>query len=118
CVHLLAQQALVPHSAPLAFGNLSAQRDYTDVRDACEALALAARQGRPGCLYHVGTGRALSGREIVRGLLAVAEPHTGPLTFEEREEEPPAVPVQCVDPTLAAKELDWRPRIALEQSLE
>ena len=116
CVRLLAQNALVPDSVPFTFGSLSAVRDYTDVRDVCEALALAVRRGRPGRLYHIGTGNALSGTAVVRGLMAAAGSHMLPLNLIECDDCPPVIPIQSADSTLARKDLGWQPRLEPCQS--
>lgn len=42
----------------LVVGNLDTRRDFIDVRDAARALIALARDGRPGRVYHVGTGRS------------------------------------------------------------
>ncbi len=117
CAYLLASKAVRLNSEPLQFGSLAALRDYTDVRDICEALALAAHHGEAGRLYHVGSGQALSGLEIVRQLLAIAAPHTGPLIFYEDKGVPPMIPIQRADSAVAHQELGWRPKIDLNQSL-
>ncbi|WP_435005419.1 NAD-dependent epimerase/dehydratase family protein [Tundrisphaera lichenicola] len=61
----------------LTVGDLGARRDFVDVRDVAGALMALADRGRPGQVYHVGTGRsqrvgdgldrliALSGREVL-----------------------------------------------------
>jgi GDP-4-dehydro-6-deoxy-D-mannose reductase len=45
-------------SEVLTVGNLEARRDFVDVRDVADALIALARTGRPGGVYHVGTGRS------------------------------------------------------------
>lgn len=44
----------------LRVGNLTAERDFTDVRDVAQAYALAARSGQVPCAYNVGSGRCVS----------------------------------------------------------
>lgn len=103
---------------PLTFRALGTQRDYVDVRDACEALVLALERGRPGALYHVGGGTAIRGRTIVEHLLAAARSEKGALRYEESAEGGTTVPLQVADARLAMHELGWQPRIPLEQSLD
>ena len=47
----------------IGVGNLSAQRDFTDVRDIARAYVLALHHGEPGAVYNVcsGTGAARAG---------------------------------------------------------
>ena len=40
----------------ISVGNLSAKRDFTDVRDVVRAYRLLMENGRPGELYNVGSG--------------------------------------------------------------
>lgn len=54
-------------------GNLKARRDYTDVRDIARAYRLLAEKGQLGEIYNVCSGKALSGQEILDGLLAHAK---------------------------------------------
>ena len=116
CVRLLAQHARGSRTGPIEFGNLSTQRDYTDVRDACEAMALAMRFGSPGRLYHVGTGQSLSGTEIVQGLINAGSRQLPAVAFSEADGDPPYLPIQRADSTLARQELGWQPRISLQQA--
>ena len=41
-------------------GNLSARRDFTDVRDVVRGYRLAVERGEPGHVYNLGSGRAVS----------------------------------------------------------
>jgi GDP-4-dehydro-6-deoxy-D-mannose reductase len=117
CAALIRQ---APRGArePLRFRSLDMQRDYLDVRDACEALVLALERGRPGALYHVGSGLAIRGRTIVEHLLAAARSEKGALRYEESADGALTVPLQIADARLAMRELGWQPRIPLEQSLD
>jgi GDP-4-dehydro-6-deoxy-D-mannose reductase len=45
---------------PLLVGDLDARRDFVDVRDAARAMVAVALRGRPGLIYHVGTGNSRS----------------------------------------------------------
>lgn len=58
--------------AVLETGNLSPRRDLTDVRDTVRAYRLLAEHGRAGEAYNVGSGQALSMREVLDRLLALA----------------------------------------------
>jgi GDP-4-dehydro-6-deoxy-D-mannose reductase len=53
-------------------GNLDAQRDYTDVRDIVRAYRLLLEKGKSGEIYNICSGKALSGHEILEGLLKAA----------------------------------------------
>lgn len=51
-------------------GNLDAKRDYTDVRDIARAYRMLLEKGLPGETYNICSGKALSGHDIVAGILA------------------------------------------------
>jgi GDP-4-dehydro-6-deoxy-D-mannose reductase len=47
-----------PGPVELTVGDLDTRRDFIDVRDVARALIALARDGQPGLVYHVGTGRS------------------------------------------------------------
>jgi GDP-4-dehydro-6-deoxy-D-mannose reductase len=110
CVAMLAERV----AAPLPFRDLGTGRDYLDVRDAARALAAALVRGAAGALYHVGSGRARSGREVVEALIAASGLAVG---YQETMPSPRTVPVQIADASRAARELGWTPQIPFEQSI-
>ncbi|MEU1016230.1 NAD(P)-dependent oxidoreductase [Streptomyces sp. NPDC005898] len=106
-----------PHG-PVRVGVLSAHRDFVDVRDVAQAVALAlALPGRLPRLLNIGSGRAVPVRDLARALATLAG-FTGDI-----EEAPgaagrsAAVPWQCSDVTAAEWELGWQPRFTLRESL-
>jgi GDP-4-dehydro-6-deoxy-D-mannose reductase len=54
-------------------GNLSAMRDFTDVRDIVRAYSLLIQKGRAGEVYNVGSGKALTMREVLDIVLSLAK---------------------------------------------
>ncbi len=97
-------------------GNLTARRDFTDVRDVVRAYRLLIEAGEPGGVYNVCSGRDVPIDEIAGRLLALAgasltlEPDPGLL-------RPVEVPVLRGDPTRLQHATDWQPEIALEHTL-
>ena len=61
-------------SDPLAIatGDLSARRDFVDVRDVAEAFVALAERGCPGEVYHIGTGESRSVGEGLEGLIRLS----------------------------------------------
>ncbi len=98
-------------------GNLSARRDFTDVRDVVRAYRLLIESGDPGGRYNVCSGRDVSIREIADGLLGLAGTT---LAFETDPSlvRPVEVPVLRGDPARLAAVTGWKPEIPLEQTLE
>ncbi len=54
----------------IRIGNLSAKRDFTDVRDVVRAYVLLAEKGIAGRVYNVGSGKAVEIRGILDLILA------------------------------------------------
>ena len=57
----------------LRVGNLSAERDFTDVRDMVRAYYLAITQGEPGAVYNIGSGRGTADFHILDTLLSMSK---------------------------------------------
>ncbi|MCX5008073.1 NAD(P)-dependent oxidoreductase [Streptomyces sp. NBC_00638] len=104
--------------AVIRLGDLSAYRDFVDVRDVARAAVSAATA--PGPLprvLNIGGGKAVPVRDLVCGLARVAG-------FRGRIEENGGgssrsgeVSWQCSDITAAGEALGWRPSLTLDDSL-
>jgi GDP-4-dehydro-6-deoxy-D-mannose reductase len=97
-------------------GNLSARRDFTDVRDVVRAYRLLGEADRPAEMYNVCTGRDVSIMEIAEELLRLAG------TSLELETDPDLVrpvevPVLRGDPARLVADTGWKPEIPLEETL-
>ena len=97
-------------------GNLSARRDFTDVRDVVRAYRLLVESGTAGEVYNVCSGRDVSIEEIAKSLLGLAG---SPLELETDPSLVRAVdvPVLRGDPAKLQDATGWKPEIALEQTL-
>lgn len=102
--------------AVLSVGNLSARRDFTDVRDIARAYRLALEKGRAGDVYNLCSGKAVAIEEIVHFFLSRARREIR-LRRDEARLRPVDVPEFRGDGSLAARELGWRPEIPLADSL-
>jgi len=100
----------------LQVGNLSARRDFTDVRDVVSAYALVLEHGEPGEVYNVGSGRSWSIADLMQGLLSLSAVPIRVETDEGRMRVADVPDLVCDASKLAAR-TGWRPRIPLEQSL-
>jgi GDP-4-dehydro-6-deoxy-D-mannose reductase len=97
-------------------GNLSARRDFTDVRDVARAYRLLAEHGEPGEAYNVCSGEDVSIQQLADRLLAMArEPME--LKHDPALERPVDVPVLRGDATKLHDATGWTPDISLEQTL-
>jgi GDP-4-dehydro-6-deoxy-D-mannose reductase len=101
---------------PIRVGNLSARRDYTDVRDVVRAYRLLVTEGAAGEAYNVCSGVDVSVDTLAHRLLALAE-------IDLRIEQDPAlmrpvdVPVLVGDNTRLRAATGWRPEISLDETL-
>ena len=98
-------------------GNLTPQRDFSDVRDVVRGYHLLVTQGEAGEVYNLGSEQARSVRELLEKLIAMSKI---PIIVEQDPERlrPTNVPVIVADCTRIREQTGWRPRIAFEQSLQ
>ncbi|MEV6015808.1 MULTISPECIES: NAD(P)-dependent oxidoreductase [unclassified Streptomyces] len=104
--------------AVVRLGDLSAYRDFVDVRDVARAAVAAATvPGQLPRVLNIGGGKAVPVRELVTGLARVAG-------FRGRIEENGGgsarsgeVSWQCSDIGAAEAALGWRPALTLDDSL-
>ncbi|MFK0111906.1 NAD-dependent epimerase/dehydratase family protein [Streptomyces sp. NPDC091217] len=104
----------------LRLGDLSAHRDFVDVRDVARAVELAVTAPEPlPPVLNIGSGRAVPVRELVHGLAEKAG-------FRGRVEEDAVrghsprsgqVSWQCSAIGAAEEALGWRPRRTLDEAL-
>jgi GDP-4-dehydro-6-deoxy-D-mannose reductase len=97
-------------------GNLSARRDYTDVRDVVRAYRVLITDGVVGEAYNVCSGIDVSVEELARRMLKIAD-------VELKLEEDPAlmrpvdIPVLVGDNSRIRAATGWAPQIALDETL-
>ena len=116
---LLAQlQAAVASGGEVALRIAHDKRDYVDVRDVAEASFKAAESPVSGRVINIGSGVAVSIRDVVTLSLAAAGlPATALKARYEPVSSLGSVWVRA-DIRLAEELLAWRPRIGLPQSLQ
>jgi GDP-4-dehydro-6-deoxy-D-mannose reductase len=100
----------------LLVGDLTAERDLTDVRDVCRAYALLLDPGVPVGTYNVASGRAVPMQRVVELLIGLAEV---PVRVEREEARlrPADIPKLCGDSSRLQGATGWEPEIPLEQTL-
>lgn len=101
----------------LRVGNLTVQRDYTDVRDMVRAYWLLAQKGRPGEVYNICSGRGRTIQEIMEILLGMSSVKITPLVESERL-RPSDAPTLVGDNTKFRELTGWKPEIPLEKTLK
>ena len=98
---------------PRIYGDGTQTRDYVFVRDVVRAM-LAALEHDSGGVYNVGTGTETSVLELYEAIQQVSGIHREPELAPGRLGE---LQRSVLDPTLAARELGWRPEAALPGGL-
>ena len=99
-------------------GNLSAKRDFTDVRDIARAYVALLEHGRSGEVYNICTGQSVSGEDILKGLLAHAKNTELKPVVDEAKLRPVDVPDIYGDHAKLTADTGWQPEIGLEQTLK
>jgi GDP-4-dehydro-6-deoxy-D-mannose reductase len=97
-------------------GNLSAQRDFADVRDVVRAYHLAATLGQPGEVYNIGAGQGHTIQDILERMLKLSRVR---LAVEQDPERmrPSDIPVMVCDSRKLERATGWAPTYTLDQSL-
>ena len=99
----------------LRVGNLTARRDYLDVRDVVRAYLILLERGEPGHTYNVATGQAHSMAELVDLLVDLSG--TGAhVEVDPARVRPLDVPLLSGDAG-ALRALGWAPEIPLRRTL-
>lgn len=87
-------------------GNLTAARDFTDVRDVVRAYSLLIEHGKSGEVYNVGSGRAIVIQEILDRIIA----HSGKeitVEVDPAKLRPVEVPVIRADISKLQADTGW-----------
>jgi len=97
-------------------GNLSAARDFTDVRDVVRAYTMALDKGKSGEVYNVCSGQAHTMQSIMDTLVRLSrvpiEVRTDPERFRAVE-----IPVLVGSYRRLYEQTGWEPQIPIDQSL-
>lgn len=97
-------------------GNLSAERDFTDVRDVVRAYALLLEKGIAGEVYNIASGRSVSIQKLLDTLLSFS---TRKITVQADPARlmPVETPVIRGDAARLRETTGWKPAIPFEESL-
>jgi GDP-4-dehydro-6-deoxy-D-mannose reductase len=115
---LAAQLARIAAGGPpqLFVGNLDTARDFLDVRDVVAAYIELARHGERGEVYNVCSGSAVTIRDVLRELIAIAH-----VPVEVREDparvRPSDIPLSVGSSQKLRARTGWAPHIPLPHSL-
>jgi GDP-4-dehydro-6-deoxy-D-mannose reductase len=116
----IAQQIIACENgkaSEISVGNLDSKRDYTDVRDIVRAYRLLLEKGTSGETYNICSGKAVSGHDIVAGLMEAAGSHA-PLKEDPAKMRPADNPLLYGDSSKLSEATGWKPEIPLETTLK
>ncbi len=97
-------------------GNLSAQRDFTDVRDMVRAYYLAITLGAVGEVYNIGSDRAASIQSVLDTLVNYCKVSVA-IELDSSRLRPVDVPLIVCDSRKFRQLTGWQPTIPLHHSL-
>lgn len=98
-----------------AWGTGEATREFLYVKDAAEAIVLAAEKYDKPELVNLGSGEEISIRELVE-LIRELVGYEGAVDWDRTK--PDGQPRRCVDTTRAWREFGWRAKTRLREGLE
>lgn len=101
----------------LHVGNLSAFRDFTDVRDVVRAYGLLIQNGVSGETYNIGSGHALSIQSVLDMILSLSTTQIT-VKVDQNRLRPSDIPVIEADISKLQSVIHWQPEITLQQTLE
>lgn len=101
----------------ISVGNLSAKRDFTDVRDIVRAYGMLAEKGRSGETYNVGSGRAVEIRSVLDIILSLSKADIC-VKVDEARLRPVDVPVIQADILKITSDTGWRPNIDIKDTIK
>lgn len=99
----------------VVWGTGEAARDLLHVEDLVDFVELAlTKQESPFAIYNVGIGEAIEIRELVTKIIAASKKK---IRIEFDKSKPNFTTKLCVDCSKARKELNWEPKISLEDGI-
>lgn len=97
-------------------GNLSAARDFTDVRDVVRAYGLLLQHGIAGETYNVGSGHAIKIENILNQILLQSKV-TIQVEVDSTKLRPVDVPIIEADTTKLYQCTKWKPEISIDETI-
>lgn len=98
-------------------GNLSAKRDFLDVRDVVKAYVKLIQFGKNGETYNVGRGKSIKISDVLNIILRNSERNIK-IEIDKERLRPLDVPVIEPDINKIYNATGWKPRISLEESIK
>ena len=97
-------------------GNISVERDFTDVRDVVKAYVGLIEKGKTGQVYNVCSGRSFSLEKILECLLSYTQKEIS-VRVDPQKIRKVDIPRLVGDNKKIKGDVSWEPKIPVEQSL-
>lgn len=98
-------------------GNLSAKRDFTDVRDVVRAYGLLVQYGKAGETYNVGSGQAIAIEQILQMIVSKSALDIQ-IEIDPEKLRPVDVPIIEANTQKLVQMTGWKREISLEQTIQ
>ena len=104
------------HEPVMSVGNLSAMRDFTDVRDVVKAYKLLGEKGVSGRVYNVGRGKAVALQYILDTAVGMSKT---PIEVKRDPARMRASDIPLIEPDISRINADtgWKAEISIEQTI-
>ena len=97
-------------------GNLSAKRDFTDVRDMVKAYWLALQKGDLGEVYNLGSGKAYEIGWVLKTLISMSKKEIR-IKIDPSRLRAADLPVTMCNQQKFAAQTFWKPTFSIEETL-
>ena len=105
-------------SQPVIYvGNLTAQRDFSDVRDVVAAYRLLVTKAKLHSIYNVCSGKAISMNNLLKKILKFSRVEIE-VEVDKNKLKPIEVKKMQGDNTKIKKELNWQPKFSIDKTLK
>lgn len=101
----------------MSVGNLSAMRDFTDVRDIVRGYRLLAEKGVSGQIYNIGRGKAVEIQYILNTALSLSDTD---ISVKKDPKRMRASDIPIIEPDVSKiyNDTGWEAKISVEQTIE
>lgn len=99
-------------------GNLTAKRDYTDVRDMVRGYYLATTKGEAGEVYNICTGKVWVIQDVLDYLLSLSKVKNITVQQDPKRMRPSDVQILYGDNSKFVKATNWQPKIDFHKTLK
>jgi len=102
----------------ISVGNLDAERDFLDVRDAVSAYWMVAQRGEGGDVYNVCSMKPRKIKDVLDILLSLSLTKGIKIRIDRKRMRPSDLPVFYGNNTKIMIKTGWSPKIVFEQTLD